>query len=50
MKNIKDLIDSPGQGILSKDIYKDKKSNVTLFCMAKDTEIYEHTSTKVGFV
>jgi len=35
---------------LSKEIVKDKKLNVSLFCMAEGTEISEHTSTKEGFV
>ena len=49
-KNIKDLIEYPKQGILSKEIIKNEKIDVTLFCMAKGTEIGEHTSTKQGFV
>jgi len=36
-------------GIVSKVILKGKQ-NVTLFCMAKGTEMTEHTSTKEGFV
>jgi len=28
----------------------DEKIDVTLFCMAKDTNISDHTSTKTGFV
>ncbi len=49
-KNIKELIEYPQEGILSKEIIKDEKQNITLFCMAKDTEIDEHTSTRTGFV
>ena len=49
-KNIKDMIEYPQEGILSKEIVKDGKQNVGLFCMAKGTEIDEHTSTKQGFV
>lgn len=49
-KKIKDLIEYPQKGILSKDILKTDKLNITLFCMAKETEISEHTSTKPGFV
>ncbi len=49
-KNIKQMIEYPKEGVLSKEIIKDKKINVTLFCMAKNTEISEHTSTKSGFV
>jgi len=50
MKNIKDLIEYPNEGILSKEILKDEKVDVTLFCMASGTEIDEHTSTRSGFV
>ena len=50
MKNIKEFIEYPKEGVLSKDIFKHQKSNVTLFCMAKNTDISEHTSTKAGFV
>ncbi len=49
-KNIKKLIEYPQEGILSKEIIKNKKLDVSLFCMAKGTEISEHTSTKQGFV
>ena len=48
-KNIKELIEYPSNGIVSKEIIKGKL-NATLFCMAKDTEISEHTSTKQGIV
>ena len=49
-KNIKNLIEYPSQGILSKEIIKDEKIDVTLFCMAKGTEMSEHTSTKEGII
>lgn len=49
-KDIKKLIEYPKQGILSKEIIKSEKIDVTLFCMAAGTEISEHTSTKQGFV
>jgi len=49
-KNIKNLIEYPEKGILSKEVTKTEKVDVTLFCMAKGTEIDEHTSTKQGFV
>ena len=49
-KNINEMIEYPKEGVLSKEIIKDKKLNVTLFCMAKDTDISEHTSTKAGTV
>lgn len=50
MKNIKELIEYPSEGILSKEVLNSDKSDVTLFCMASGTEIGEHTSTKSGFV
>ncbi|MDP3883285.1 MAG: cupin domain-containing protein [Candidatus Staskawiczbacteria bacterium] len=48
--NVKDLISYSNGGILSKVIIKSEKLDVTLFSMAKGTEILEHTSTKSGFV
>ena len=44
------MIEYPEEGILSKEIIKNEKTEATLFCMAKNTEISEHTSTKEGFV
>ena len=35
---------------MSKTVEKTEKMDVTLFCMAKGTEISEHTSRKQGFV
>ncbi len=49
-KQINELIEYPEKGVLSKDIVKNNKLNITLFCMAKGTDISEHTSTKQGFV
>ena len=49
-KNLKELIEYPKEGILSKEVIKTEKSDITLFCMAKGTKISEHTSTKQGFV
>ena len=48
-KNIKELIEYSSDGIISKEIARDKM-NVSLFCMASGTEISEHTSTKQGIV
>lgn len=48
--NINKMIEYPKEGILSKEIFKNNKQEITLFCMAKGTEIDEHTSTKQGFV
>lgn len=49
-EKINELIEYSKKGILSKDIIKNDKLNVTLFSMAAGTEISEHTSTKEGFV
>lgn len=49
-RNIKELIEYPKEGVLSKDLVRTKKNNASLFCMAAGTEIGEHTSTKQGFI
>ena len=49
-KNANLLIEYPKDGVLSKVILKTSNINVTLFCMAKGTDIGEHTSTKEGTV
>ena len=48
--NLRENISYSAGGILSKEIIKNSKLNVTLFCMAKGTELSEHTSTKQGFI
>lgn len=48
--NLKELIEYPREGILSKGLVKTNESNITLFCMSKGTEISEHTSTREGFL
>jgi len=48
--NVKSLIEYPKSGILSKEIIRTDKLNITLFCMAKGTGLSEHTSTKEGIV
>jgi len=48
--SIKDMVEYPAEGVLSKDIVKTKKNNVSLFCMAAGTEMGEHTSTRQGFI
>ncbi len=48
--NIKEMIEYPKKGILSKSIIKNSKIDASLFCMATGTEIDEHTSTKKGIV
>ena len=49
-KNVYKLIAYPSGGILSKVLSKSGSGSITLFCMAKGTEISEHTSTRQGLV
>lgn len=49
-KNVKTLIEYPKEGILSKEIVKTDKIDMSLFCMTENTGISEHTSTKQGFI
>lgn len=49
-KKMIDLIGYSEKGILSKEVVKNDKFDITLFSMAEGTEISEHTSTKQGFV
>jgi quercetin dioxygenase-like cupin family protein len=48
-KKIKELIEYSTEGIISKEIIKNKM-NISLFCMAKATNISDHISVKQGFV
>ncbi len=48
--NIKQLISYSQKGIVSKEMIKTEQLDVTLFCMAKRTEMSEHTSTRMGTV
>lgn len=50
IEKINEFIKYSKKGILSKEMVKNGKLNVTLFCLAKGTEMSEHTSTKQGFV
>src|SRR3989338_2795821 len=50
IKNLNDIMEFPAGGVLSKVLVKTKKSNHTLFCLSKGTDISEHTSTKEGSV
>ena len=49
-KKIIEMIEYPKEGISSKVIAQSDDLEVTLFCMAKDTDISNHTSTKAGTV
>lgn len=48
--NILKKIEYSKEGVLSKEILKNSDNNVTLFSMAKNTNISEHTSSMSGFV
>lgn len=49
-QKLKELIEYPKQGIVSKEIIKTDSLDVGLFCMSKGTEMSNHTSTKEGTV
>lgn len=49
-QNIKELIRYSDSGITSIELAKTEKINITLFCMAKGTELSEHASSRDGFV
>lgn len=49
-KNIRSLIEYPASGILSKELIKTEKVELSLFCMPKDSNLSEHTSTREGIV
>jgi quercetin dioxygenase-like cupin family protein len=49
-QNLKDSIEYPKSGIFSKELFRNEKINLTLFCLASGSEISEHTSTKKGFI
>ena len=48
--NIKEMIEYPKHGILSKKIIDTEKLDASLFCMARKEKIGEHTSTKQALV
>jgi len=49
-QQIKKLIEYPQSGIISKEIFKTKKFDATLFCMAKGTNISDHTSASHAYI
>ncbi len=49
-KNLKEMIEYPKEGILSKEFIKEDNVDITLFCMSANSEISEHTSTKAGIM
>ena len=48
--DLKKMISFSEGGIVSKVVAKGKKSETTLFCMAKDTALSEHTSGREAIV
>lgn len=49
-KDVLGMIEYPNEGISSKVIAKFDELDITLFCMAKGTDISDHTSTRAGTV
>lgn len=47
---IRDYIEYPSSGILSKVLLKDDNCQYTLFCLAEGTEISEHTASRNAVV
>ena len=43
---LRERIEYPADGVLSKVLFKDNNCQYTLFCLAADTNISEHTSTR----
>lgn len=43
---LREQIEYPSSGILSKVLFKDRACQYTLFCLAANTEISEHTSSR----
>ena len=48
--NLRDHIEYPASGVLSKVIWKNELCQYSLFCLAAGTEISEHTSTRTATV
>lgn len=44
--SLRERIEYPAHGVLSKVLFKDNNCQYTLFCLAADTSISEHTSTR----
>ena len=49
-KSVGEMIAYSDGGIVSKVLAKTQRGNVTLFCMAKGTDMSEHTSRMDGFI
>ena len=50
VKNLNELMDFPKEGIFSTVLAKGDISNHTLMCLAKGTDISEHTTTREAVV
>lgn len=50
IKNLEQMMEFPKQGIFSKVLVKTDISNHTLMCLAKGSDISEHTSTREAAV
>lgn len=50
IKDLEELMEFPKEGIFSTVIAKGDSSNHTLMCLAKDTDISEHRSTREAVV
>ena len=50
VKDLQALMEFPREGVFSKVLVKGNTSNHTLMCLAKGTDISEHTSTREAAV
>jgi len=50
VKNLYEMMEFPREGVFSKVLAKGDFSNHTLMCLAKGTDISEHTSTREAAV
>ena len=50
IKNLEEMMEFPREGIFSKVLVKTNISNHTLLCLAKGTDMSEHTSTREAAV
>lgn len=50
VKNLEEMMEFPKQGVFSKVLVKGEDSNHTLMCLAKGSDISEHTSTREAAV
>jgi nitric oxide dioxygenase len=49
-QDLEKMMEFPREGVFSKVLVKTEKSNHTLMCLAKGSDISEHTSTREGVV